>query len=76
MSEFIKLEADSPATLQAVVEVITRLTTFSEAQILELVSDGKIKDFFSFGPAGSGELPPDTVEERELVEASPMPLSR
>jgi hypothetical protein len=76
MSEFSKLEANAPATLGAVVEAVTRLSTFSEAQILELVSAGKIKDLFPFRPNRSDELPADTVNESELTEASAMPLSR
>ncbi len=50
MSEFMQLEASSPATLGAVVEAVTRLSTFSEAQILELVSAGKIRELFPFRP--------------------------
>jgi hypothetical protein len=76
MSEFMKLEANAPATLGAVVEAVTRLSTYSEAQILELVSAGKIKDLFPFHPVRTDELPADTVEEGELVEASALPLSR
>jgi len=76
MSEFKKLEANSPATLGAVVEAVTHLSTFTEAQILELVSSGKIKDLFPFRPNRPDELPADTVQESELKEASAMPLSR
>ncbi|MGA2711099.1 MAG: hypothetical protein ACLQJ0_04910 [Steroidobacteraceae bacterium] len=72
----MKLEASSPATLGAVVEAVTRLSTYSEAQILELVSAGKIKDLFPFRPTRPDELLPDTVDEGDLVEASAMPLSR
>ena len=76
MSEFIKLEADAPATLGAVVEAVTRLSTYPEAELLELVSAGKIGDVFPFRPAAPTDLAPDTVAEAELVEASEMPLSR
>jgi hypothetical protein len=76
MSEFIQLEASAPATLGAVVEAVTHLSTYSEAQLLDLVSAGKIKDLFPFRPNALDELPADTVEESELVEASAMPLSR
>jgi hypothetical protein len=75
MSEFIKLEANSPATLGAVVEAVTLLSTFSEAQLLELVSTGKIQELFPFHPR-SEELPANTVAEEDLVEASALPLSR
>jgi hypothetical protein len=76
MSEFSKLEANAPATLGAVVEAVTRLSTFSEAQILQLISAGKIQDLFPFRPNRPDELPADTVDESELKEASAMPLSR
>jgi hypothetical protein len=76
MGEFSKLEANAPATLGAVVEAVSRLSTFSEAQILELVSTGKIQDLFPFRPNRPDELPADTVDESELKEASAMPLSR
>jgi hypothetical protein len=75
MSEFLKLEANAPATLGAVVEALTRLSTYPEAELLELVSAGKIRDVFPFRPADPMELGADAVEEDELVEASAMPLS-
>ena len=75
MSEFIKLEAHAPATLGAVVEAITRLSTFGEAQILELVTAGKLQELFPFRPNALEQLPADTVEESDLQEASAMPLS-
>lgn len=75
MSESIKLEANAPATLGAVVEAVTRLSTYSEAQILDLVSAGKIQEMFPLHPR-SQELPADTVAEEDLKEASPLPLSR
>ncbi len=58
------------------VEAVTRLSTFSEAQILELVCAGKIHELFPFRPAPPEALPADTVDEHQLVEASAMPLSR
>jgi hypothetical protein len=76
MSKFMKLDAKAPATLGAVVEAVTRLSTLSEAQILELVSAGKIADLFPFRPGGDHPIPPDTVAEHELVEASAAPLNR
>jgi hypothetical protein len=75
MSEFSKLKANAPATLGAVVEAVTHLSTLGEAQILELVSTGKIQDLFPFRPNHTAELPVDTVDESELTEASAMPLS-
>ena len=76
MGEFIKLEANQPATLGAVVGAVSRLSTLSEAQILECVSAGKIQELFSFHPVKLEALPPDTVDDHDLVEASAMPLSR
>ena len=76
MSEFMLLAAKAPATLGAVVEAVTRLSTLGEAKILELVSAGKIADWFPFKPAGDQPIPADTVAEEELVEASAAPLSQ
>jgi hypothetical protein len=76
MSKFSELEANAPATLGAVVEAVTRLSTLGEAQILELVSAGKIKDLFPFRPNLADVLPSDTMAESELEEASASPLSR
>jgi hypothetical protein len=76
MSVFMQLDAKAPATLGAVVEAVTRLSTLSEAKILELVSAGKIADLFPFKPAGEQPIPSDTLAEEELVEASAAPLNR
>jgi hypothetical protein len=76
MSEFMRLDARAPATLGAVVEAVTRLSTLGEARILELVSAGKIADLFPFKPSGDQPIPSDTMDEEELMEASALPLSR
>jgi hypothetical protein len=76
MSEFMRLDAKAPATLGAVVEAVTRISTLGEAKILELVSAGKIADLFPFSAAGDQPIPPDTLAEEDLVEASPSPLNR
>jgi hypothetical protein len=76
MSEFMLLDAKAPATMEAVIEAVTRLSTFSEAQILELVSAGKMKDLFPFKPASDQEVPADTAADEELIEASASPLNR
>jgi hypothetical protein len=76
MSEFMQLDAKAPATLGAVVEAVTRLSTLSEARILELVSAGKIADLFPFKPSGDQPVSSDTVAEQDLVEASALPLNR
>jgi len=75
MSEFMVLDAESPATLGSVVEAVSRLSTLSETRILELVSAGRIQDLFPFRPAALQSVPADTVAEEELVEASAFPLS-
>jgi hypothetical protein len=76
MSEFMRLDAKAPATLGAVVEAVTRLSTLSEVKILELVSAGKVADLFPFKPSGDQPIPSDTMAEEDLVEASPLPLNR
>jgi hypothetical protein len=76
MSEFIELDAKAPATLGAVVEAITRLSTLGEAEILELVSAGKIQEAFPFRPNPVTDLGPDFVAEEDLIEASPEPMTR
>jgi hypothetical protein len=76
MSKFMRLDAKAPATLGAVVEAVTLLSTLSEAKILELVSTGRIAALFPYRPAGGQPIPADTVAEDELAEASPLPLSR
>jgi hypothetical protein len=75
MSEFKRLDATAPATLGAVVEAVTRLSTLSEATILERVSAGRIEELFPFEPSAGAPLPSDAVAEDELVEASASPLS-
>ena len=76
MSKFMLLDAKAPATLGAVVEAVTRLSTLSEARVLELVSAGRIGELFPFKPAGGQAVPADTVAEEDLVEASASPLTR
>jgi hypothetical protein len=76
MSEFIELDAKAPATLGAVVEAITRLSTLGEAQIMKLVTAGKIQEIFPFRPNPVTDIGPDFMSDEDLVEASPEPLSR
>jgi hypothetical protein len=75
MSKFMLLDAKAPATLGAVVEAVTRLSTLSEARILELVSAGRIGELFPFKPAGRQPVPDDTVADDELIEATAIPLT-
>jgi hypothetical protein len=76
MSEFKELDAKTPATLGAVVEAITRLSTLGEPELLQLVSAGKIQESFPFRPNEVSDIGPDSVAEEDLVEASPEPFSR
>jgi hypothetical protein len=75
MTRFLKLKADAQVTIDAVVAAIARLSTYSEAEIISIVSAGKIQKLFPFHPALPDEIPADTVDESELVEASAMPLN-
>jgi hypothetical protein len=75
MSEFMQLDTEAPATMKAVVETVMRLSTYSERQLLDLVSDGQLGELFPFHPQQQ-EIPPDFVAEHDLQEASAMPLSR
>jgi hypothetical protein len=75
MSEFRHLDTEAPALMGDVVEAVLRLSTFSERQILDLVSDGQLGERFPFHPKAQ-EMPPDFVAEDDLEEASPLPLSR
>lgn len=72
----MELKADSPATLEAVVEAIVRLSRLDEPQILQLVSEGRLKECFPFRVRREGEIPPDFVAADDLVEASALPLTR
>ena len=69
------LDAKAPATLGAVVEAVARLSTLSEAKILELVSAGNLQDVFPFQPAGNLTLPADSQSDEDLIEASALPLN-
>jgi hypothetical protein len=76
MGELMLLDAKAPATMEALVEVVMRLSTRSEAQVLELVSAGKLGEVFPFCPKNGHKIPPDFVSEDDLVEASALPLKR
>ena len=76
MSKFMQLDAKSPATLGAVVEAVTRLSTLGEAKILDIVTAGKIAELFPYAPRANRPVPADTMADEELVEASALPLKR
>ena len=75
MNEFRHLDTKAPAAMGSVVEAVLRLSTFSERQILDLVSDGKLGELFPYRPK-TQELPPDFASDEDLEEASSRPLSR
>jgi hypothetical protein len=76
MSEFMRLDTKAPATLGALTEAVTRLSTLSEAKILELVSTGKIAEVFPFIPQLIRQSHPILSRREELMEASPSALNR
>jgi hypothetical protein len=76
MSKFMRLHANAPATLGAVVEAVTRLSALGEANILEIVTAGNIAKYFPFEPPADRPIPADTLSDEELVEASAAPLKR
>ncbi|MEA3160415.1 MAG: hypothetical protein QOD95_1963 [Gammaproteobacteria bacterium] len=76
MNKFMQLHANAPATLGAVVEAVTRLSTLGEAKILEIVTAGDIAKYFPYEPPADRPVPADTLSEEELVEASATPLKR
>lgn len=75
MSEFRHLDTEAPAEMGDVVEAVLRLSTLSEQQIVELVSDGQLGALFPFRPKEQ-DTPADFVDEAELQEASALPLRR
>ena len=75
MREFMQLDADAPATMEAVVEAGVRLGTYSEREVLELVSGGQLGELFPFHPRQQA-IPPDFVAEEDMQEASALPVSR
>jgi hypothetical protein len=58
MGEFTHYDAEAAATLGAVVEAVTHLSTLSEAKILELVPAGKIGDLFPLDPPATSQSRP------------------
>jgi hypothetical protein len=76
MSKFMQLDAEAPASLGAVVEAVTRLSTLGEAKILEMVSAGKVAEYFPYKPSADEAVPADTVAEEDLVEATASPLNK
>ncbi len=75
MSTKKKPKTAQPATLGAVLEAVAALTARDEAQIQELVSDGRIAELFPFRPAAPKKPVADFVDEEALTEASARPLT-
>jgi len=75
MNEFMTLDLKGPATIEAVLEAVVKLSEYDEAQVLELVSAGKLREIVPFRAATSSEVAPDFVSEEELVQASAFPLA-
>ncbi len=76
MSDFIDLDEKAPATLEGVLLAVARLSTLTEEQILEIASSGQLQNHFAFRPAKIFDDIGDFVDENDLMEASPLPLSR
>jgi hypothetical protein len=75
-NEFVGIKTKTPATLASVVDAVMRLSTLSEAEILDLVSADRLGEVFPFRPGGELQPPEDFVAEADLIEASPKPLKR
>lgn len=76
MSRRTTLEKSAPpATLEAILQSVVQLSRLDESELQELVSQGRLADVFPFRPRTS-EVLPDFVDEGDIVEASPLPLSR
>jgi hypothetical protein len=73
---FIGTDPATPATLESVVAAVMRLSTLDEAELLELVSAGRLDEVFPFRPGGQQRAPADFVAEADLIEASAKPLKR
>jgi len=73
---FIGTDPATPATLESVVAAVMRLSTLDEAELLELVSAGRLDEVFPFRPGGEQRAPADFVAEADLIEASAKPLKR
>lgn len=73
---FIGTHPATPATLESVVAAVMRLSALDEAELLDLVSTGRLDEVFPFRPGGAQRAPADFVAEADLIEASPKPLKR
>jgi hypothetical protein len=76
MRNFMNLDLKAPATMEAVLEAVVRLSAYDETQLLDLVSAGRLHEVFPFRPSKTDVIAPDFATENELIEASAFPLDR
>ena len=74
MSDFEPIDPNEPATIQNLVMAVMQLRDQDEATLGELISKGDLHKVFPFQP-GAAVLPPDSLDETEVEEASPRPLT-
>lgn len=75
MPNSINHDSSRPATLEAVIEAIAKLSALDELEIKALVSSGKLQDILPFLRSPPMETVQDFASDDEVVEASPLPLS-
>lgn len=74
MSDFEAIDPNEPATVENVLMAVMRLRDYDEAMLAEVISQGRLHELFPFRPR-SATLPPDTLDEAHVVEASPQSLT-
>ncbi len=67
-------DSTEPVTLEQVVAAVLALDRFSEEEVLDLISHGKLREVFAFG-LRTRQLPPDTVPWDNIREAPARPLT-
>ena len=73
-SQTLVERAAEPVTLEQVVAAVLALDRFSEAEILDLISSGRLRDAFPY-ELRTGRPAADTMNWDEIPEASPRPLT-
>ena len=68
-------DGSQPATLEAVLESVVKLSKLDETEFSEMVSRGYLSQLFPFHPSAVTEPIADFATDEELEEASPLPLS-
>ena len=74
MSDFEPLNPNEPATIENVLMAVMRLRAYDEATLAKLISQAGLTDIFPFRPRPV-ELPPDKLDETDVQEASPHPMT-